>query len=274
MSRGQETSVYNTATGNSKTDQQNAASSFADTNSDIGDYQKQLASFVSSNPYTKGGEFDQTINPALANVSDAGSNSLKGALQSQTMRTGQNSAANAATAATAAEQNTRNLSSDMANAQQQRIAGETGYNTTALNAGTVPINAQNQLYSTSLGGGNTALNTGQSAAATPSFWDEVGGGLAAGIGKGVSAGGVAVCWVAAELFGGWEDNRVHLLRAWIWGPFSMGWWGKRLANLYALHGEEWAALIRKNRLARWAFRRIFDRLLIRAEKWSKEAYGF
>src|ERR1700732_4986203 len=33
-------------------------------------------SIVDANPYTPGGEYDQTINTGLANVSDAGANSL------------------------------------------------------------------------------------------------------------------------------------------------------------------------------------------------------
>ena len=161
MSRQQQSTVLNTATKNSGTDTANAATAFGNTTNSIGDYNNQLAKFVSGNPYTKGGEFDSTVNPMLANASDAGANSLAGALQSQSRRTGQNSAADAATAASGAQQNTRDLSTALAGAQQQRIAGETGYNTTGLQAGTVPITANAGLYGTSLSGGNAALNTGE-----------------------------------------------------------------------------------------------------------------
>ena len=183
MSRGQQAGVLSTAEKNSGTDTANAATSYGDTQDAIGNYNNQLAKFVSGNPYTKGGEYDQTINAGLANTSDAGSNSLKGALQSQSMRTGQNSAADAATAATVANQNTRNLSSDMASAQQQRIQGEAGYNQTALGAASTPINAESNLYGTALSGGNSALNTGASAATTPSFWDTVGNSFGKALGS-------------------------------------------------------------------------------------------
>jgi hypothetical protein len=138
---------------------------------------------VDSNPYTKGGEFDQTINNGLANVSDAGANSLAGALQAQARRTGQNSVADAATAAAGAQQNTRDLSSDLAHAQQSRIAGEAGYNQAALGASALPVSANQSLYGTSSNAADSLLGDETQAAKTPSFWDEVGSGVAGNLGK-------------------------------------------------------------------------------------------
>src|ERR1700677_2511918 len=132
MSRGQSTQAFNTAANENATDFGNAQTAFGNTENAIGNYNNQLASFVSGNPYTAGGEYDQTINTGLANVSDAGANSLAGALQSQARRTGQNRPPESPTAPPAAQQNTRNLSSDLAQAQQSRIAGEAGYNQAAL----------------------------------------------------------------------------------------------------------------------------------------------
>jgi hypothetical protein len=182
LSRGQSSAVYGSATSNSNADQGNAESSFGNTNDAISNYSKNLAQFVSQNPYGSGGEYSKTINPGLANVSDAGSNSLAGALQSQSQRTGMNSAANAATAKSGAQQNTRDLSTALASADQSRIGSETGYNTTALGASATPISAESGLYGTSVGAANSALNTGEQAAQTPSFWDQVGGQFAKGLG--------------------------------------------------------------------------------------------
>lgn len=137
---------------------------------------------MSGNPYAKNSEYDQTINTGLANVSDAGSNSLAGALQSQARRTGQNSAADAATAAAGANQNTRDLSASLADAQQKRIAGEAGYNTTALQAGTVPITANESLYGTSTGAANNAETNATNAAKVPGFWDTLGTSFANALG--------------------------------------------------------------------------------------------
>lgn len=183
MSRGQQSDVISTAKSQNATDFGNAQTALSNTDTSIGDYQDQLAKYVSSNPYTAGGEYDKTINSGLANVSDAGSNSLKGALQSQALRTGQNSAADAATAASGAQQNTRDLSTALASAQGNRISSEAGYNQTGLNATAVPINANAGLYGTSLSGGSSALNTQAGSSETPGFWDEVGNSFAKNLGS-------------------------------------------------------------------------------------------
>lgn len=182
ISRGQATTAFNTASSQNAANFGNSQSAFGDTQSDIGDYQTALNKFVSGNPYAAGGEYSSTINPALANASDAGSNSLKGALQAQSLRTGQNSAAGLATAQSGAEANTRNLSSSLASADQSRINAETGYNTTALGATSTPISAESGLYGSSGTQANNALGTEQKSSTTPSFWDEVGNGIAGGLG--------------------------------------------------------------------------------------------
>jgi hypothetical protein len=184
MSRGQSTQAFNTAAGENSTDVNNAQSAFGSTQDAIGNYNNQLAKFVSGNPYTQGGEYDQTLNSGLANVADAGANSLAGALGAQARRTGQNSAADAATAATGAEQNTRDLSSDLAGAQQKRIAGEAGYNQAALNGSTAPISANQSLFGTATNGADSTLGDETQAAKTPGFWDQLGGSLATNLGKG------------------------------------------------------------------------------------------
>jgi hypothetical protein len=201
VSRSQSTSTYNTATNNSNQDQSNAQSSYGATQGDINDYKDQLAKFVSSNPYTKGGEYDQTINTGLSNTSDAGATSLAGNLQSQALRTGQNSGADAATAAEFARQNERQLSSDQATAEQNRIGSEAGYNQEGLQDATEPISAESSLYGTSTGAGNTALNTAASAAQTPSFWDSLGTSFAGGLGKTLSGGNSTGANSAAGFFG-------------------------------------------------------------------------
>lgn len=190
MSRSQQTQVLNTATKNAGTDQSNAQSSYGATQGDINDYKDSLAKFVSSNPYTKGGEYDQTINTGLSNTSDAGSTSLAGNLQSQALRTGQNSGADAATAAEYARQNQRQLTTDQATAEQNRIAGDTGYKQAGLSAATEPISAESNLYGQSTGAANTALNTAESAAQTPSFWDTMGSSFGQQLGKTLGGGNV------------------------------------------------------------------------------------
>ncbi len=183
MSRGQSTQAFNTASDENAADFGNQQAAFGSTENAIGNYNNQLAKFVSGNPFTKGGEFDQTINTGLANVSDGGANSLAGALQAQARRTGQNSAADAATAAAGAQQNTRDLSADLAQAQQRRIAGEAGFNQAALGASAVPIGANQSLLGASTNAADGTLGDETQAAKTPGFWDEVGNGVAGSLGR-------------------------------------------------------------------------------------------
>jgi hypothetical protein len=189
MSRSQQTSTYNTASGESQQNNQNAQNSYGQAQNAVGQYQNQLAGFVSGNPYTAGGEYDQTINAGLANTSNAASNSLAGNLQSQSLKTGQNSAANAATAANAAQQNEQNLSSQEASAQQQRISDEAGYNQQALSASAVPEQMESSLYGTAGNQSNSELGIQNSAAqGNPGFWDTLGSSFASGLGKSLGGG--------------------------------------------------------------------------------------
>ncbi len=184
MSRGQSTQAFNTAGDENAAAFNNAQSAFGGTENAIGNYDHQLAHFVSGNPYTAGGAYDQTINPALANTADAGANSLAGALQAQARRTGQNSAADAATAAAGVQQNTRDLSSALAAAQQKRIAGDAGYNQSALGASAAPIGANQALFGTAANQADATLGDETQAGKTPGFWDQLGGSLASNLGKG------------------------------------------------------------------------------------------
>lgn len=279
MSRGQSSQVFSAASGQNATNEKNAQTAFGNAENDIGDYQKNLDSFVSGNPYTAGGEYDRTINAELANTSDAGANSLKGALQSQAKRTGQNSAADAATAASNAQQNTRNLSSSLASAQQQRIANEAGYKQQALQASAEPEQMEAGLYGAAGGQANQELGTEEQASQMPSFWDTVAGNLASGLGKGIGAGvtgGVGnviqtgnwgkSCWIAAELYGGWHEPRTVLVRAWLNCEFCEHWYGRVVMWVYGLTGKPIAALLRRFPRLKALFRPIFDAALRRAKE--------
>lgn len=80
-------------------------------------------------------------------------------------------------------------------------------------------------------------------------------GAAAGVG---SAAITKYCWVAAELYGGWDDPRTDLVRSWIFGPFAEKRIGRMFGALYARFGERVAEMIRTNRPLRAAMRYIFD----------------
>ena len=94
-------------------------------------------------------------------------------------------------------------------------------------------------------------------------------GLAAGAMGGAGAalsGSKFMCWVAAELYGGWGDSRTILLRAWIFGPFAETFVGGIFADLYYKFGERIAEHIKTHKVSRWICQNIFDYLLDRAER--------
>ena len=82
------------------------------------------------------------------------------------------------------------------------------------------------------------------------------GGAAASYGM-----GKLPCWIAAEIFGGWEDPRTVTVRHWLMKNYTGHW----LMNLYVQFGERMAAMVRKHRPVRWVFTGIFNHLLKQAQ---------
>jgi hypothetical protein len=76
---------------------------------------------------------------------------------------------------------------------------------------------------------------------------------------------VRVCWVAAELYGGWSNPRVSLIRNWLLGEFSESFTGRALVAVYARFGERIARAMRHNALLRKSMQFIFDKALRRAQ---------
>ncbi len=183
MSRGQSTQAFNTASNENATDFGNAQSAFGSTEDAIGNYNNQLAKFVSGNPYTPGGEYDQTINTGLTNVSDAGANSWPARCSRRPGAPARTARPMPRPQPPGRNRIRADLSGDLAAAQQKRIAGEAGYNQAALGASALPINANQSLYGTSSNAADSLLGDETNAAKTPSFWDEVGGSLASNLGK-------------------------------------------------------------------------------------------
>ncbi len=88
------------------------------------------------------------------------------------------------------------------------------------------------------------------------------------IAGGASQAGAASmgCWIAAELFGGWEDPRTMLIRKWLHTDFSRHAFGRAMVKLYLRFGERTAEAMRTFGPLRWMFRPIFEIALSRARK--------
>lgn len=270
MSRSQQGTVFNTAQGENQTYNANAQSSYGNAQAAEQGFEKQLGKYASENPYTQGGEFQTAVNRQLTNAADAGAQSAGQALQSAAVRTGQNPAGAIAATEAMQQENTRNLGGQEALATQNRIGNEATYNQGVLGETAQPAGFEAQLSGQQAEAAQGALGAQESAAQTPSFLDMLGQGMIQGgqmAGQAAAYGAAAGCWIAAELYGGWGDPRVHAVRGWIFGPFRRRWYGRWLAAAYLRWGERGARAIRRSDWLRRVARLVFDRAL-EASKWE------
>jgi hypothetical protein len=112
------------------------------------------------------------------------------------------------------------------------------------------VNTSNQQFSNDIMG----LATGGLGAA--------GSALSGALGKGGALG----CWIAAELFGGWEDSRTIAVRTWLDKEFSKRWYGRLFLRWYSRYGENMSKRVHNNQAARRAFLRLFEWFLEQATK--------
>lgn len=284
MSRGQENEVNTTAGDQNSAFNKNAQASYTAAQTDVGDYQNQLSQFAAANPYGAGGAYQTAVNQSTANTADAASQAEAQAAQSQAVRTGQNAGAGIASGQAANEANTRNLMAQQAKNNADRITQGAGYGKEVLGATQVPASLEAGLAGQQASAGNTALETQQKAAETPSVGEEFADPALQALG--VDAAGAAKgafqavlrgngCWIAAELFGGWNDRRTILVRLWLSKVYRKRWYGGLVMAAYEHWGERVAAAIRKPRHIFWrnAFKELFEAALAEAEVWLATTEG-
>jgi hypothetical protein len=188
MSRGQEGQTFDTSKQQNQGYYDNAQNSYSNAQQDVGDFEKQLSAYASANPYKQGGEFQTNANRVTANTSDAAARSAGNALQSQALRTGQNSAGAIAATEAMQQQNTRDLSAEQAAEGNKRIGNEAEYNKGVLSASAEPAQMETSLAGQQGQLGEGTLGVQEKAAETPSWMDEFGNSFAQSLGKGAAAG--------------------------------------------------------------------------------------
>lgn len=182
MSRGQQGQLFDTATGQNQTYNQNAQTAFNKAQTGVTDYGTQLGKFAASNPYVQGGQYSTSQNQSLADTANAGANATSQALQSAAVHGGANPAQAIAAGEEVSQQNQRTLGQQDANANTTRIGDEAGYNAQALAGFGTQEGMQDQLATQQAQAAQGTLGTAETAAQTPSFLDELGQGLVSGIG--------------------------------------------------------------------------------------------
>jgi hypothetical protein len=187
MSRSQQGQTFNTASGENKSYNNLANTSFANTQGDINNYASAVGGFNAANPYVQGGQAETAENQQIADTGAGMARSAGQALQSQAVRTGQNAGGAIAATEQMEQQNERNLVGQEAGATQQRLAADTGYRTTGLEAGAKIPGMEDQVAQQEAAAAQGALGTQEQAAQTPSFMDELGNGFASNLGKAAGA---------------------------------------------------------------------------------------
>jgi len=75
------------------------------------------------------------------------------------------------------------------------------------------------------------------------------------------------CWIAAVVFD--EDfytgPRVNAVRDWLYNTYAKTWIGSRVCALYSLYGKRLAPVVARHGLLKRAFRKLFDRVLMKAQ---------
>lgn len=189
MSRAQETTATNTAASQNAGYYNNSQNSYSNAETDAGNYEKQLSEYAGSNPYTAGGEFQTAQNTSLSNTADASAAAAGTTLQSQALRTGQNTSGDVAATEAMQQSNERALSGQEATENASRISSEAGYNQGVLSATAVPVQQQTTLAANETSGATGAASNQGKDAETPSWMDQFGSAVASGLGKAITSGG-------------------------------------------------------------------------------------
>lgn len=75
-----------------------------------------------------------------------------------------------------------------------------------------------------------------------------------------------MCWVAAELFGGWNAYKTRIIRKYLEEKqFCGSWRWKKAVAFYQKHGERWAEHIKTHRMERTITQSVFEWLFVRAQ---------
>jgi len=188
MSRSQETQAFNTGSAENQTTFGNAENAYHLAQTDVGNYEGQLAKFAAGNPFVAGGEYQTSQNRVLANTADAGATAAGARLQQTAARTGQNPAGAQATSEVIAQNAQRQLGGQQAAANAERIGQEAGYNKSVLGASAVPAELEAKLSGQQGQLSDAELAEMQKAGETPSGLDIFGGSFLSAAGKAIGSG--------------------------------------------------------------------------------------
>jgi hypothetical protein len=99
----------------------------------------------------------------------------------------------------------------------------------------------------------------QSKASTMGLFGQLAGAAAGGAGEAIG------CWIAEAIYGV-DDERTHLVRAWLNGPFKQHMFGRVVMATYIKIGRTVARWVRKFAILKLTLKPLFDMALSRARR--------
>jgi hypothetical protein len=126
-----------------------------------------------------------------------------------------------------------------------------GQGTGAQSSGMQGMNAAANQYQ------NIQNTNAASKAQQVGMWSSVGG---------MGAELATMCWVAATLYGGWNDRRTRMVQFWLRHVYSQTFIGGVFVRLYVRYGRQAASMVREYRPARAAVKPLFGWFLLKAQE--------
>lgn len=193
MGRSESKAAFKQSSAQSAQDQANAQNALGATNKAVSDYEGALKNFLrfGRSTYGANGEFLRDQNTLATTTAKAGADQVGGNLALNAMRTGENTAGYAATDAEARRAASRDLTTQLAGADADRLAKLTAINQYGVEAEKLPAAIQESLYGTSVSGATGQGANMTNAARMPGFWDTFAPALAQG--AGTAAAGACPC---------------------------------------------------------------------------------
>lgn len=116
------------------------------------------------------------------------------------------------------------------------------------------------------GAGSAAADTANEiAAASNSVWSAAIGAVGGVAGQAAGNWAKKPCWIAAVLYGGWEEPRTVLVREWMISEFTRTWYGRLTLRIYCAIGERTAIAISRYPILKQIFKPLFDAALRKAQ---------
>lgn len=173
MGRSESKQVVQQSTAQSAQDQANSQAALAKTNAATDSFNTNLNNFMRFGRKTYGtdGDYMKTQNTLGTTVAAGGAKGLEGDLALNAQRTGDNTSNYAAADAESRRQQQRDLTTFLAQANQNRLGQLTDIEKTGLDQSKFPAGVYGSLYGTGTGAANSAMGNAASAAKTPGFWD-------------------------------------------------------------------------------------------------------